>query len=124
MLQVPVLRALEAARVGIGPEGVGTMTAQPDPMPADNSTLLSRLEQLRQQVAATNLPDEVRAHLVQTVDEAIAAMQGISDEAMQLVTAGRAIDAYDDFKDIVEQLLSAYKRIQRWPVAWLDRRWR
>ena len=42
-------------------------------------------------------------------------MKGISDEAMQLVTAGRAIDAYDDFKDIVEQLLSAYKRIQRWP---------
>lgn len=100
------------------------MTAQPDPMPADNSTLLSRLEQLRQQVAATNLPDEVRAHLVQTVDEAIAAMQGISDDAMQLATAGRAIDAYDDFKDIVEQLLSAYKRIQRWPVAWIDRRWR
>ena len=100
------------------------MRDQQHPIPADNSTLLSRLEQLRQQVADTNLPAEVRVHLVQTVDEAIAAMKGISDEAMQLVTAGRAIDAYDDFKDIVEQLLSAYKRIQRWPVAWLDRRWR
>ncbi len=100
------------------------MTDQQPPIPADNSTLLSRLEQLRQQVADTELPDDVRAHLVQTVDAAIAAMKGISDEAMQLATAGRAIDAYDDFKDIVEQLLSAYKRIQRWPVAWLDRRWR
>ena len=41
------------------------MRDQQHPIPADNSTLLSRLEQLRQQVADTNLPDEVRVHLVQ-----------------------------------------------------------
>ena len=97
------------------------MTSQQQ-IPPDNSTLLYRLEQLRQQVDDTGLPNEVRAHLVQSVDEVIATMQGISDDAMQFATDGRAIDAYDDFKDIVEQLLSAYKRIQRWPVAWLNRR--
>ncbi len=97
------------------------MTDQQHPTPNDNSTLLSRLQQLRQQVADTNVPDDVRAHLVQTVDEAIAILQGISDEAMQLVTGGRAMDAFDDFKDIVEQQISVYRRFQRWQVAWLDR---
>ena len=64
MLQVPVLPALEAVPVGIGPEEVDTMTDQQPPVPADNSTLLMRMEQLRQQVADTNVPDEARELLV------------------------------------------------------------
>ena len=55
------------------------------------------------------------------IDEAIAAMQRIGPETMQLVTGGRPMDAYDDLKDIVEQMLSAIKRSQRWSSAWIDR---
>ncbi|MCY3633427.1 MAG: hypothetical protein OXH29_12215 [bacterium] len=43
----------------------------------------------------------------------MAAFQGLSPEAMQLATGGRAMDAYDDLQDIVEQMLSAIKRSQR-----------
>ena len=34
------------------------------------------------------------------------------------------MDAYDDFKDIVEQQISVYGRLQRWSSAWIDRSWR
>lgn len=125
MLKVPVLPALEAVPVGIGPEEVDTMTDQQPPIPADNSTLHLRMEQLRQQVAATtNIPDEARAQLVQMIDEAIAAFQGLDPAAMHLVTGGRTMDAYDDLKDIVEQMLSAFQRSQRWATAWIDPTWR
>ena len=43
------------------------------------------------------------------IDDAVDAVQRLDPATMQLATGGRAIDAYDDFKDIVEQLLSAYK---------------
>ena len=82
------------------------------------------MEQLRQEVAATNVPPEVRAQLVQMIDDAMTAFQGLGPEAMQLATGGRAMDAYDDLKDIVEQMLSALKRMQRWSSAWIDRKWR
>ena len=31
------------------------------------------------------------------------------------------MDAFDDFKDIVEQQISVYRRFERWPVAWMGR---
>ena len=71
------------------------MTDEQHPMPDDNSTLHLRMEQLRQQVATTNAPDEVRAQRVQLIDDAIAAMQRLDPAAMHLATGRRAMDAYD-----------------------------
>lgn len=93
------------------------MTAQPHPMPADNSTPLYRLEQLRQHISEMDVPDEVRPHLVQPIDDALAVLQRLGTEdpdAVQVVFGGRTADALDDLKDIVEQMLSAIKRSQRW----------
>ena len=100
------------------------MTDQQPPTPADNSTLLSRLEQLRQQVADTVSPDEVRDLVVRIIDDAMEALQRLDPAAMQMITGGRAMDAFDDFKDIVEQQISVYGRFQRWSSAWVDRSWR
>ena len=97
------------------------MEDQQPPTPADNSTLLSRLEQLRQYVANAVSPREVRDPVVHVIDEAMEALQSLEPAAMQLVTGGRAMDAFDDFKDIVEQQISVYRRFERWPVAWIGR---
>ena len=53
------------------------MEDQQPPTPADNSTLLSRLEQLRQYVANTVSPREVRDPVVHVIDEAMEALQSL-----------------------------------------------
>ena len=97
------------------------MTDEQQPPPTDNSTLLFRFQELRQHFADLSVPDEVRELLECMIDEAITAIQRLDPATMQLLTDGRAIDAYDDLKDIVEQLLSAIKRMERWSSAWIDR---